>query len=152
MPFIDDERYDGGCPNRLWDRSVSDLEPVVADAHTAPNSGSVLEVAVGMADLLALAVDNEQDRALYVGPSYSYDEFTSRTRLTDREWTDRLLRTDQAQRPARVRTWTSPALSPAATIAPTPNPEPPSAAPGPAPRCAPPCERPSKPVLPVSTE
>jgi hypothetical protein len=61
-------------------------EPTVADVHTDPDSGTVLEAGVGDVRYLVVAVDNDKDRALYVGPAYSYYELTSSTRLTDEEW------------------------------------------------------------------
>jgi hypothetical protein len=61
-------------------------EPTVADVHTDPDSGTVLEAGVGDVRYMVIAVDNDRDRAVYVGPTYAYYEFTSPTRLTDEEW------------------------------------------------------------------
>lgn len=68
-------------------------EPTVADVHADPNSGTVLEAGAGDARYLAIAVDNDQHRAVYVGPVSSYYEFTSATRLTDAEWEPRIAST-----------------------------------------------------------
>lgn len=65
-------------------------EPTVADVHADPNSGTVLEAGAGDVRYLAIAIDNEQHRAVYVGPVASYYEFTSGTRLTDAEWEPRI--------------------------------------------------------------
>jgi len=46
----------------------------------------VLEEGVGNARYLVIAIESQQSRAVYVGPAYSYYEFTSPTRLTDQEW------------------------------------------------------------------
>ena len=42
---------------------------------------------------LVIAIDNQQNHAVYVGPAYSYYEFTSRTRLTDEEWSTKMATT-----------------------------------------------------------
>ena len=51
-------------------------------------SQSCLEVAVGDAMLGVIAIDNDKDRMVYVGPLYSYYEFRQNVekRLTDPEW------------------------------------------------------------------
>lgn len=73
--------FGGGYRSAEWD-------PVVADVHTDPNAGTVLEVGVGSPNFLVIAVDNEDDRMVYVGPSASYYEFTQPAgqRLTDEAW------------------------------------------------------------------
>jgi hypothetical protein len=70
-----------------------DLEkwcPTVADVHTDPESASVLQAGVGDARFCVVAIDSEEDRAVFVGPIYSYYEFTSDAdkRLTDHGWQD----------------------------------------------------------------
>lgn len=82
-------RYDGWYPNLFYRRSdCADWAPVVADVHTDPESQSCLEVAVGDAMLGVVAIDNDKDRMVYVGPLYSYYEFRQpvEKRLTDPEW------------------------------------------------------------------
>lgn len=73
--------FGGGYRSAEWD-------PVVADVHTNPAKGEVLEVAAGTPSFLVIAVDNEDDRMVYVGPSASYYEFTqpASQRLTDEAW------------------------------------------------------------------
>jgi hypothetical protein len=60
-------------------------QPTVADVHTDPRDGHVLEVGVGRVRLALAAIDNGSDRAVYVGPVYTYYEFTQPAdqRLTD---------------------------------------------------------------------
>lgn len=124
-PFTDDEKaflkktidirgggsgpptYDGWYPMLFWDRTPDRFEPTVADVHTDPNSGQVLEVAVGNTNMLVLAVDNEQEQAVYVGPSYTYYEFRSPVRLTDSEWLQRLPPGKTPPRPDWVGAWSS---------------------------------------------
>jgi len=71
--------------------------PIVADVHSAPilfgegplpGVAAVLEVGTGGCDLLVIAIDNQDDRAVYVGPVYSYYEFPQPAgdRLTDEQW------------------------------------------------------------------
>lgn len=82
-------RYDGWYPNLFYNRSeCSEWAPVVADVHTDPESQSCLEVAVGDAMFGVIAIDNDKDRMVYVGPLYSYYEFRQNVekRLTDPEW------------------------------------------------------------------
>ncbi len=64
-------RYDGWYPNLFYYRSAcSEWAPVVADVHTDPDSQSCLEVAVGDAMFGVIAIDNDKDRMVYVGPLY----------------------------------------------------------------------------------
>ena len=80
----------GWYPQLIFSGDPLKREPTVADVHTDPNSGTVLEEGVGDIRYLLIAVDNDKDRAVYVGPTYSYYEFTSGTRLTDAEWESRI--------------------------------------------------------------
>ena len=79
-------RYTGWYADLYYNGDVAESEPTVADVHTDPDGGIVLEEGVGNARYLLVAVDSQQDRAVYVGPAYSYYEFTSRVRMTDEEW------------------------------------------------------------------
>jgi hypothetical protein len=76
--------------------------PTIADVHTDPNSEQVLEEAVGDATFVVVAIDNRRDRAVYVGPAYSYYELTApmKGRMTDQEWEARIDRPDLPARPA----------------------------------------------------
>ncbi|NOZ40906.1 MAG: DUF3160 domain-containing protein [Planctomycetes bacterium] len=84
---------------------ASDWAPTVVDVHTDPNTQEVLEQGVGSCNFLVIAIDNEDDRAIYVGPAYSYYEFThpASDRLTDEAWTKMLDGDDVPARP----TWTA---------------------------------------------
>ncbi|MFO0746014.1 MAG: DUF3160 domain-containing protein, partial [Myxococcota bacterium] len=64
-------------------------KPTIADVHTDPDAGKVLEVGTGNADFTVLAVDNAGDKAIHVGPTFSYYEFQqpAADRLTDEAWT-----------------------------------------------------------------
>lgn len=91
-------------------------KPTVADVHTSAGNDreppKVLEAGVGDVEFLLIAVDNDRDRAVYVGPVYSYYEFTEapENRLTDAAWQERI-RTDRLPpRPA----WTDLFRAPAA--------------------------------------
>jgi hypothetical protein len=95
-------RYDGWYPElfRTGGMGASEWSPEVADVHTDPASQQVLSVATGDADYLVMAIDNEGDTRIFVGPAYSYYEFpwSANSRLTDAEW-QRVLMSEQA--PAR---------------------------------------------------
>jgi hypothetical protein len=62
--------------------------PVVADVHTDPNSGLVLEEATGCPMMLFVIVDIEGQFYVTAGASFSYYEFLQplNERLTDEEW------------------------------------------------------------------
>lgn len=65
--------------------------PTVADVHTDPNTGSFREVAVGDAQFLVVAADNDGDTGVFVGPTFSYYRFDQTgSRLTDEEWQRRI--------------------------------------------------------------
>ncbi|WP_372370943.1 DUF3160 domain-containing protein [Candidatus Uabimicrobium sp. HlEnr_7] len=84
--------YDGWyC--KLYYAQDYDWKPSIADIHTDPNSQSFLEVATGNAQYSAIVIDNENDLCSYVGPVFSYYEFTSKKRLQDEEWRE-LLRSE----------------------------------------------------------
>jgi hypothetical protein len=63
-----------------------------------------LEVATGSCNFLVAAIDNEDDRMIYVGPVFSYYEFSQPAgkRLTDQEWRTML----QAQKEPPRPEWT----------------------------------------------
>jgi hypothetical protein len=97
--------YAGGAAAAQWD-------PTVVDVHTDPNTQSVLETAVGSCNFLVVAIDNETDRMIYVGPAYSYYEFhhPAANRLTDPEWMQMLATQKEPSRPAWTAAFQSPKL------------------------------------------
>jgi hypothetical protein len=104
-------RYDGWYPNLFFQRSnCSDWTPVVADVHTDPDSASCLEVGVGDAMLGVIAIDNDKDRMVYVGPLYSYYEFRQPVgqRLTDPEWQGMINRSQLPARPEWTKEFAAP--------------------------------------------
>jgi hypothetical protein len=90
----------------------ADWEPTVVDVHTDPNTKSVLEEATGNCNFLVVAIDNEDDRMIYVGPAYSYYEFPhpAQHRLTDHTWAQMLDKEPQPQRPAWAAAFQAPKL------------------------------------------
>jgi hypothetical protein len=90
--------YGGGYVAAEW-------APTVVDVHTDPDSQSVLETGVGSCNFLVVAIDNENDHMVYVGPAYSYYEFQqpAANRLTDQLWMKQL---DEKTEPPRPE-WTS---------------------------------------------
>jgi hypothetical protein len=97
--------YTGWYPQLLYGGRPEVWEPTIADVHTDPNSGRVLEVGVGDANFVVVAVDNHGDRAAYVGPVYSYYEFPSAERLTDEAWRAKLAGEQEIERPEWTRAW-----------------------------------------------
>ena len=129
QPFSDDERrflkqaidqrgggsggprYDGWYTHLIYG-DPADWQPTVADVHTDPNDGGrALEVAVGDVNFVVVAVDNDGDRAAYVGPAYSYYEFTqpAQQRLTDEEWQERIRNGKLPPRPGWTAAFQAPA-------------------------------------------
>jgi hypothetical protein len=81
-------RYDGWFPKLIYGGDPDAWKPTIADVHTNPRDQKTLQVGVGDVSFIVVAIDNEQDRAAYVGPVYTYYEFTGPVsdRLTDEKW------------------------------------------------------------------
>ena len=107
--------YDGWYTELFYGGEPLKRKPTIADVHTDPNSRSVLEVGVGDAKLLVVAVDNRGDKAVYVGPAYSYYEHTAPmgARMTDSEWQARLDGTSDGLAPPERPAWTAAFQAPA---------------------------------------
>jgi hypothetical protein len=93
-------------------KSAIEWDPTVADVHTDPNSRQVLEVGVGRIDTLVMAVDNDGDKSMFAGPTFSYYQFhqPATKRMTDPEWKDMLIQEGPPPRPD----WTGSFVSPMA--------------------------------------
>jgi hypothetical protein len=91
---------------------AAEWDPTVIDVHTDPNSRDALEEGVGDCNFLVVAVDNEDDRMIYVGPSYSYYEFRQPVdnRLTDVQWQEMLATGQQPPRPDWTKAFQAPKL------------------------------------------
>jgi hypothetical protein len=104
-------RYDGWYPKLFYHHSeCSEWAPVIADVHTDPESQSCLQVGVGDAMFGVVAIDNDKDRMVFVGPLYSYYEFKQNVskRLTDPEWHDMIHRGVQPARPEWTKEFVAP--------------------------------------------
>lgn len=90
--------YQGGHRSAEWD-------PTIVDVHTDPNTKEALHVGVGNCNYLIAAIDNEDDRMIYVGPAYSYYEFQhpAEDRLTDQTWQGQLRTRQEPERPAWIK-------------------------------------------------
>jgi hypothetical protein len=79
--------------------------------HTDPESNQALQVGVGSATFLIVAIDNDGDRAAYVGPVSSFHSFKedASRRLTDEEWQSRISRDGAPPRPAFTSVYRAPA-------------------------------------------
>ena len=102
--------YDGWYPQLFYSRAPADFKPVVVDVHSDVDHDQVLEAGVGDVNFLVVAVDNESDRAAYVGPVYSYYEFRhpAAQRMTDEEWTERIETGRLPPRPSWSKTYRAP--------------------------------------------
>lgn len=86
--------FDGWYAKLFFDQEDAvQYRPPVADVHTDPSSGNILEVATGKARLMVVTVESCSGPHAYVGLASSYYDFTSPnfTRLTDDEWGTQLL-------------------------------------------------------------
>lgn len=105
-------RYDGWFCELFYDRfNCAKWDPTVADVHTDPESKSCLEVGVGDVNFLVVAIDNEKDKAVYVGPLFSYYEFRHPVsdRLTDPQWQQMIQTGKTPPRPAWISEFQAPA-------------------------------------------
>jgi Protein of unknown function (DUF3160) len=105
-------RYDGWYAGLFYKIiKCQDWNPVVADVHTDPESSTCLEVGVGDVNLGVIAIDNGPDRAVYVGPLYSYYEFRQPVadRLTDEQWQQKIATGKTPSRPSWVEAFQAPA-------------------------------------------
>ena len=86
------------------DTKAVEWKPTIADVHTDPDAGQVLEVGTGNVDFLVAAIDNDGDKAIHVGPSFSYYELLqpAANRLTDEQWTENLASDKAPPRPSWV--------------------------------------------------
>lgn len=98
-------RYDGWYPRLIYGGEPDSWQPTIADVHTDPLSAKALQVGVGDVSFIVVAIDNEGDRAAYVGPAYTYYEFEQPVgaRLTDEQWREMLSEKKAPQRPAFTR-------------------------------------------------
>ncbi|MBI3800359.1 MAG: DUF3160 domain-containing protein [Deltaproteobacteria bacterium] len=97
-------------PHGLGGMEAAKWDPTVADVHTDANSGSVLEVAVGDVNFIVAAIDNQNDRLVYVGPVFSYYEFQQpmTKRLTDQEWQQMITNNQLPSRPEWIAPFQGP--------------------------------------------
>lgn len=94
-------RYDGWYPKLFFGGDPAKWKPTVADVHTDPTNGDVLHVGVGDVTFLVAAIDNENDKMVYVGPMSSYYEFRQPVadRMADEEWQGKVGNFDFPPRP-----------------------------------------------------
>ncbi len=66
--------------------------PLVADIHTDPNAGEVLEEGVGYVNTIYVVAPFNGNLYIFTGPVFSYYEFTEKmdNRLTDQKWNSML--------------------------------------------------------------
>jgi Protein of unknown function (DUF3160) len=105
-------RYDGWFCELFYHRyECAKWDPVVADVHTDPTGASCLEVGVGDVNFVVIAIDNDKDRGVYVGPVYSYYEFLQpvEKRLTDQDWQQMIQGGKVPARPSWVDVFQAPA-------------------------------------------
>ena len=97
--------YSGWYPELVYGAGPAEWKPTVADVHTDPKSGQVMEVGVGDAQFIVVAVDESCGNSVYVGPVYSYYEFSvpASRRMTDPEWQARITSGKTPKRPAWMR-------------------------------------------------
>jgi hypothetical protein len=94
--------YDGWYARLYFGGGPEEWKPTVSDVHTDPTAGTVLQEGVGDANFFVAAIDNQSSRATYVGPVYSYYEFTrpASDRMTDEAWKKLIEKRTLPERPA----------------------------------------------------
>jgi hypothetical protein len=94
--------YDGWYARLYFGGEAEKWKPTVSDVHTDPTSGTVLQEGVGNANFIVAAIDNQSNRAAYVGPVYSYYEFArpASDRMTDETWRKLIEKGTLPERPA----------------------------------------------------
>lgn len=108
-----------GLHYKGYDDSVT-WDALVADIHSNPpapavnDPGCVLHQGVGNVDLMLIAVDNGKDRMVYAGPVMSHYEFEmpGLTRMSDKEWKERLTAGQAPPRPAHTKSYLVPGTNP----------------------------------------
>lgn len=105
----------GGFPhNRDVDSEfrteMDDVMPIVADVHTDPNSGKVLEQAVGYPMALYMECPVDGKPTVCLGATYSYYEFKQplSERLTDEEWREMLAKREAPPMPEWMKAYVIP--------------------------------------------
>lgn len=105
--------YDGWYGELLYGDAAKSCQwdPTIVDVHTDPTTKRTLEVGVGDVNFCVMAIDNQEDRMVYVGPVYSYFEFLhpAEDRLTDQRWQQMIAHGSVPERPL----WTSVFQAPA---------------------------------------
>jgi hypothetical protein len=118
---IEDYRYIEHFANRLalLGQGLSDEDgagtALIADVHTEPYSGLVLEEAIGYVNLIVVAYSvGESEIVLGAGPVLSYYEFKwpMADRLTDERWKEMLETENHPPQPGWVRSFTDPVTLP----------------------------------------
>ena len=94
--------YDGWYARLYAGGGAETWKPTVSDVHTDPTAGAVLQEGVGDANFFVATIDNQGNRAMYVGPVYSYYEFTkpASDRMTDEAWRKLIEERKLPERPA----------------------------------------------------
>jgi hypothetical protein len=102
--------YSGWYPRLVYGGKPDAYMPTIADVHSDPITGTVLEEAVGDVGFMVVAVDNGPDRMAYVGPVYSYYELTAAAhhRMTDEEWAALIAAGKTPARPEFTRVFQAP--------------------------------------------
>lgn len=103
-------RYDGWYPHLFYGGEPAEWKPSIADVHTDPKSETYLHVGTGNSQLLVVAIDNEDDRTVYVGPAYAYYEFASDRRMTDETWQGEIAGRRVPERPSWTSVFRAPAV------------------------------------------
>ena len=110
MGMIDERKYDGWYPELMYrfeETEQNKWKPTVADVHTGMDE--VLEAAVGRTNLCVAMIRQGTSVCTYVGPVLSYYEFSTQgpQRLTDEEWTSRLVSRSEPEHPIWIRDLTA---------------------------------------------
>jgi hypothetical protein len=98
--YMMERQFNGWYP-QLFYKGVEDSDKwdqIVADVQTAPIDpgfgypGEILHEGVGFVNLMVIAIESQDDRVVYLGPTLSHYEFTTNTngRMDDDTWRTQL--------------------------------------------------------------
>jgi hypothetical protein len=101
--------YDGWYSQLFYRAAPADWKPEIADVHTYIDTAGklhILHAATGDVNFIVVALDNGDDKTVYVGPIYRYYEFVEPVRLDDETWRNRLEENRNVPaRPKWLDTW-----------------------------------------------
>ena len=101
--------YEARRDSDKWDALITDVQTTLPRDDFG-YAGHVYHQGVGNINLMVIAIENEEDHVVYLGPTFSHYEFFSpiNERLTDEQWQLELKDREQPEAPARTDSYLVP--------------------------------------------